>query len=810
MTTPTERPGDKRKIKAPKSPKPSISPSTPKWAAVNHLPASDILNIKSIPLPVTPTKRRKEEPSSKPEGVTTNKDEPAQHRDGLDARVTKRLPVREKKVMRSIEVHDSLSSSDAASSSGFEYEDEQHRSTTAPKIDHEPPPKKQRVVKGPSLKDDAAGWFAQRSHKGRYTKKDLKEMQDALRRARYGTANPSRPTQEQAEALHHALTAKIKADEESKIRETNPVQKRVSKSTHPSSAEQESSRSAVTQSPPPGSSPAHTEPAAALGDAAGDIEDVAVCVSTDAIQASTPAGPSNNAEPASWSHHHAIPEQSAEVKREEREVGGPMALSSERQTPPEGYIWNMAGTNWITESQFQLKAAEGKIAALEKRLEVDGIELQHQLAHEAEMIKKDLSKKAGEHHKDSGETGKAVPSNEDTRKEGGPSGKLRRLQKWRQCQKERKKAKQRLKHAELTKNGATGMRGKPKQEGAIETGSESSKWSCGNTRPELPGGDQNKRVQRDFVAKGSKSAIDSRRPKWGSSKGIWSVEQREEGMWRRGFRPPRNGLGPPTCLLSATTKSQSQVRVDTSLTQSQQTNTQVVSATVASPNTAPQSQKWPRRGRVSSTANDASSCSLSANHGDIGKLQPAMRDGRQESATGQETSKSTATMHSDSHPPSKDDTLAQGTRQDDQTPVKASSALCVTQAATNKGKESLDIKRIDPKHPLSNQGRHEMQRRGTHDRSNRQWQRPYDRREVIIPEVLPRCVCQLLHFYFESGLNKKPSLEAFSGTREEFFANVEQIVQCHGHDKEMILFCEGLWEIEKVDRKVSAHSSGEH
>jgi hypothetical protein len=59
-------------------------------------------------------------------------------------------------------------------------------------------------------------------------------------------------------------------------------------------------------------------------------------------------------------------------------------------------------------------------------------------------------------------------------------------------------------------------------------------------------------------------------------------------------------------------------------------------------------------------------------------------------------------------------------------------------------------------------------------------------------------------------LNKKPSLEAFSGTREEFFANVEQIVQCHGHDKEMILFCEGLWEIEKVDRKVSAHSSGEH
>jgi hypothetical protein len=173
----------------------------------------------------------------------------------------------------------------------------------------------------------------------------------------------------------------------------------------------------------------------------------------------------------------------------------------------------------------------------------------------------------------------------------------------------------------------------------------------------LPGGDQNKRVQRDFVAKGSKaqSTADVQNgvhPKvYGqSSSGKRDVAKRIPPSAKRPWTP--------TCLLSATTKSQSQVRVDTSLTQSQQTNTQVVSATVASPNTA-QSQKWPRRGRVSSTANDASSCSLSANHGVIGKLQPAMRDGRQESATGQETSKSTATMHSDSHPPSKDDTLAQ-------------------------------------------------------------------------------------------------------------------------------------------------------
>lgn len=90
-------------------------------------------------------------------------------------------------------------------------------------------------------------------------------------------------------------------------------------------------------------------------------------------------------------------------------------------------------------------------------------------------------------------------------------------------------------------------------------------------------------------------------------------------------------------------------------------------------------------------------------------------------------------------------------------------------------------------------------RRILHDRFNL----PYDRREVFMPDVLPRCVCSLLHFYFESGLNQRPDLEAFPGTRQEFFANVEQIAHCRGHEQEMIIFCEGLWASEKANRKVS-------
>ena len=91
------------------------------------------------------------------------------------------------------------------------------------------------------------------------------------------------------------------------------------------------------------------------------------------------------------------------------------------------------------------------------------------------------------------------------------------------------------------------------------------------------------------------------------------------------------------------------------------------------------------------------------------------------------------------------------------------------------------------------------------DRWNRPWQLPYDRREVFIRDTLPRCICSLLHPYFESGLNRRPNLEAFPGTRKEFFTNIEQMVNCHGHDKEMTIFCEGLWACEKANRKVSPY-----
>ncbi|KAI9871334.1 MAG: hypothetical protein M1830_003017 [Pleopsidium flavum] len=685
MTTLIEPPGVKRKIRQPKSPELSTAPSTPQWAAVNNLPASGLLPDKVIPRSVTPKKRAEKVPSSKAKGSTKDNDESTQQGAGLNARVTKRLPVREKKVMPSIEVHGTLLSSDAASSSGSEYDDEEGRNTTTPHVDHEPPTKKQRVIgRGPLLKNDLAGWFEHRKHKGRYTKRDMKEMQDAIRRARYGTANPCKPTQEEAQAQFEAVTARMEA-ENSQHRQKTILRKRVSKSTHLAKAGKKSSENAARQCPsPPESSPAHTGPAPNLGGAAESFEDVAARMSPEADQVSTPAIPSSNAEPGSRWHPHPIPEQSTNLKHEESNGGGPVTLSSDRQIPPEGYVWDRAGADWITEVQSQLETAKGKIAAFEKRLEVDGIELQHQLTHEAEIKKKSLSTKAEEQHKDSGKSSQAVASDQQPRKEGEQSGKERRQRSLhrRQRQKERKKAKRMLKHAQLA-------------------------------------------------------------------------------------------------------------------------NAQVLTANAVSPDTELQSPKRLRRGSASSMANDVSSRSLSANNDLGGRLQRAMRDGLQQSATAQEAPSSTATKPSNSHPRWKGAALAQGTPRDAQNPITSSPALCTKQTVTNMSSET---KQAIPKHLPPNQRGREMQRRGNLDPS-RQWQRPFARREVIIPEVLPRCVCQLLHFYFETGLNKKPSLEAFPGTREEFFANVEQIVQCRGHDKEMILFCEGLWEIEKVNRKYSHNES---
>ncbi|KAI9715775.1 MAG: hypothetical protein M1812_005774 [Candelaria pacifica] len=89
--------------------------------------------------------------------------------------------------------------------------------------------------------------------------------------------------------------------------------------------------------------------------------------------------------------------------------------------------------------------------------------------------------------------------------------------------------------------------------------------------------------------------------------------------------------------------------------------------------------------------------------------------------------------------------------------------------------------------------------------------RPSDlaRREVAVTDSLPACVCRLLHGYFANGLVVRPCLGTFQGNEVEFWENIKQIVSCRGHDKEMITYCQGLWDGELARRNAIGSSAFE-
>ncbi|KAI9697674.1 MAG: hypothetical protein M1836_004624 [Candelina mexicana] len=81
------------------------------------------------------------------------------------------------------------------------------------------------------------------------------------------------------------------------------------------------------------------------------------------------------------------------------------------------------------------------------------------------------------------------------------------------------------------------------------------------------------------------------------------------------------------------------------------------------------------------------------------------------------------------------------------------------------------------------------------------------KREVAVAESIPACVCRLLHDYFATGLVTRPCLGTFQGNEVEFWENIRQIVNCRGHDKEMITYCQGLWDGEQARRSAFASSA---
>ena len=61
-----------------------------------------------------------------------------------------------------------------------------------------------------------------------------------------------------------------------------------------------------------------------------------------------------------------------------------------------------------------------------------------------------------------------------------------------------------------------------------------------------------------------------------------------------------------------------------------------------------------------------------------------------------------------------------------------------------------------------------------------EWRKPYQRREISVPEIRRTCSCALLPEHFMSDLGSVPNLATWPGGQLEFFEHVKQISCCRG------------------------------
>ena len=67
--------------------------------------------------------------------------------------------------------------------------------------------------------------------------------------------------------------------------------------------------------------------------------------------------------------------------------------------------------------------------------------------------------------------------------------------------------------------------------------------------------------------------------------------------------------------------------------------------------------------------------------------------------------------------------------------------------------------------------------------------KPFDRREICLPEVSRSCSCAMLPEYFTSKPNRVPRRAQWHGGKLEFFEHVKQISCCRGHPPHVIDAC---------------------
>ena len=82
--------------------------------------------------------------------------------------------------------------------------------------------------------------------------------------------------------------------------------------------------------------------------------------------------------------------------------------------------------------------------------------------------------------------------------------------------------------------------------------------------------------------------------------------------------------------------------------------------------------------------------------------------------------------------------------------------------------------------------------KGLQSSVRRPWCHPFAKREVILPNKRPKCICISLHWYFHQTWVSKPQIAKFPGCKAEFLAHVAQIVKCPAHPSYVKLECQRI------------------
>ena len=706
----------------------------------------------------TPSKQEKRAPPALPKTPFPNCEQ-TQRKEAEKTSIGRRLPVRASKLIPSIETPDSKSPSscDNESRSDSEYEDEISQRRPGAKPCPTQPPARSQSPNPSKPTEDPVGWIDQSGGKT-MTEKDHQEALGSIRRSKRETkllANSS------------DATAKKSKTNQPSMEPVGPAQK---------------TRNSRGLSKEENEQPARTP--------------------FEEVHTSTPAWQTPTRAVVERIIREAMAEDGEEIKREAEDVQITDAITQITLPKESTRGPGPNETNEITALQSELQFAKGKISAYERTLQVDGVQMQHKLAFDAEIKRKALSDNPGFHQDRSGEEiqgeiSKATQgvSIEATKGASAESTKAAPSEATQRGADEAEKLRARNRRAKQRKMEK--RKQKPRRSQAVpgSLGWESHGRANRFTRPEPYSQRSDPHVQ-GFV-----NAAANVRATRGNHRGRGATQRRGR-CWRGGYQGgvhTRFDDSRPEAERSLPVwPDQPRLPVGSSFT--------THSRALAQSHDACNAAVWQPIERSNtvfhpSAAHGMSSSVQTAN--DVvthGQEQPHKRSRVQQPNNGPHKSESATSAPVNTSSKIEDVAPAQKPSRDQ----PASIARVTVHKSPNLSiRNPTQAAPTAPGRPGTGFPRGELHRTGVNDRQVQRW-RPYDRREVYIPEVLPRCICRLLHFYFESGLNTRPSLETFPGTREQFYANVEQIARCHGHDKEMIIFCQGLWASEQANKKVSA------